>query len=242
VQPAPRHQQLVYDVGRGPPRRTRAHRGLSRTRRHRIVTSGEEATWFQRTPLGARPTPRGYWVSASMRRVSQARWARLRAHLAGAMILGFASGVPACQPVQRPSPLRHIGSEAATVATEVVYESPNGGLRRALRAVVDTPEEFERLWREVHAGGSSIPSLPMVDFTREMVIVASTGFQASVGSRIAVTGVRDSSNVLEVTVEVRPFPVGCDGFSAVTYPVVMVRMPASRSTVLFQDHVIQTRC
>jgi len=75
-----------------------------------------------------------------------------------------------------------------------------------------------------------------------MVIVASLGFQASVGSKVAITSVRDQNNVLEVTVEMRLFPAGCDTYPAVTYPTVMARMPVSRSTPVFQDRPIQTSC
>jgi hypothetical protein len=166
----------------------------------------------------------------------------LRTKLMGATIMGIASGASGCHsaPGRSPSPL--ITTEGAMVPINVLYQSPNSGIRRALRAVVGTREAFEGLWREVHARTTPTPNLPAVDFAREIVIVASMGFQASVGSEIAITGVRDRSSFLEVTVDVRAFPTGCDTPPEVTYPAVMVRVPATRSTPVFQDRVIETHC
>jgi hypothetical protein len=121
---------------------------------------------------------------------------------------------------------------------KVLYATPDGGVRRALREVVDNPDEFARLWQEVHASTAPTPALPTVDFPREMVIVASMGVQASVGSTIAITELRDHDSMLEVTVELRPFPCSI-GWPMVTYPIVIVSVPSSRSTVVFQDRVIR---
>lgn len=153
----------------------------------------------------------------------------------------LALGSFACRSGQHEMSLPQSSPERAGLPIKVLYESPEGGLRHALRAVVDTREEFERLWREIHSGVTPLPALPTVDFKSEMVIVASAGSQASVGSEIAITEVRDHDGVLDVTVEVRPFPVGCPGYPKVTYPTVMVLLPATLSTAVFRDRIIETR-
>ena len=164
----------------------------------------------------------------------------LRTALAAATVMSLGMGGSACRSApggQSPSAT----SYSTAVPFSVLYES-DGGVRHALRGVVDTREEFERLWREMHAGTTPIPEVPTVDFTREMVIVAAMGFQAGVGSKIVITGVRDQGNVLDITVEVRPLPVGCPGYPTVTYPTVMVRAPAKRATPVFHDRVMETPC
>lgn len=181
-------------------------------------------------------------VSSQSGDSKRTRRAWLSTNLAGALIVCLVSVAGGCQRVPGRSLSPQATPDGLVVPMRVLYESPNGGVHRPLRTVVDTPEEFERLWREVQAGATPTPSLPPVDFTHEMVIVASMGFQASVGGKIAITGVHDRSNVLEVMVDISPFPVGCDGYPEVTYPVVMVSIPSSHSTVVFQDRVIQTQC
>ena len=181
-----------------------------------------------------------YFPIGAGRRTTAVAWHR--APLVGAMIVCLVSGLAGCQSATArslPPPITPVGT---MVPMTVFYESREGGVRYALRAVIDTRDEFERLWQEIHAGATPTPSVPIVDFKREMDVAASTGFQASVGSTIAIVGVRDRDNLLEVTVEVRPFPVGCDGYPAVTYSTTMVRVPATRSTPIFQDRVIRTRC
>lgn len=113
------------------------------------------------------------------------------------------------------------------------------GIQRPLRSMVTTREEWERLWHEVHRLGASVPPLPVVDFAREMIIVAAMGIQYSAGGRIAIVRVRDISNTLEATIELHP---PCDGFAAISYPTAIVAVPLKRVTPVFQDRWIPPRC
>ena len=167
----------------------------------------------------------------------RAPWASLRTTFAAAMITSLASRVAGGQTAQGTP-------DSGMVPIKVLYEAQDGGINRPLRVVLsgdNGPAEFEQLWREAH-GNSTPMSFPIVDFQREMVIAAAMGFQATIGSQISITRVRKLDRVLEVTVELRPFPTGCSGYPVVTAPIVIVSVPFTLATVVFQDHVIHTTC
>ena len=161
--------------------------------------------------------------------------------MAAALIVSFVSGVVGCREAQSRSPSYQTRADGAIIPTKVLYSSPNSGIGRAIREVINNPDDFKRVWDEAHRGRTPTQLLPKVDFTREMVIVAAMGWQAAVGSEIAITGVRDTSNTLEVTVELRPFRE-CDAFPEVTLPVVIVSVPSTHSTVVFEDRIIRRKC
>src|SRR6266508_4397374 len=60
------------------------------------------------------------------------------------------------------------------------------GYRERARLVIRAAAEWAAAWKELWAGASPAPPLPAVDFSKEMVIVAAMGEQASGGHSIAV--------------------------------------------------------
>jgi hypothetical protein len=126
--------------------------------------------------------------------------------------------------------------------TTLLYKSRTSGRIDATRAVLSTPTAFERVWREAHANLRTIPELPAVDFEKEIVIVAAMGMQGGTGRDIAITRVRDRGNVTHVAVEVRTLDPKCESFPQIEFPTVMVRVPRTLSTVVFEDRVIEAHC
>lgn len=133
--------------------------------------------------------------------------------------------------------------ENSTLRITSVLASTPAGITTAMRTVLRSSAEFERYWQEVPAvHGSQAPPMPDIDFSREMVIVASLGFQRGAGAQVAITKVRDWKGVLDVNVQVTLPPTGCDGWPKIEYPMTIVRVPISQSTALFHDRLIKTSC
>ena len=77
----------------------------------------------------------------------------------------------------------------------------------------------------------SPPAMPVVDFQREMLIVAAAG-RMSPGDRIQIdsVGVREDLYVVVVSTVVE-----CEPFPADAYPVVIVRVPRDERAVAFSE-------
>lgn len=68
---------------------------------------------------------------------------------------------------------------------------------------VRNSQSWDAFWTRLHAGTSPLPSLPSVDFGREMVIAAFMGLQNTGGHSIGITRVVERANVIEVYVSER---------------------------------------
>lgn len=81
----------------------------------------------------------------------------------------------------------------------------------AIRAVVQTREEFDHLWEAMRRAGFGID----------------------------ISSVQDSARILEVTLELGIATVSCnkEGYAAIEHPAVMVRVPRSQSTAAFRERL-----
>lgn len=106
----------------------------------------------------------------------------------------------------------------------------------AMRAVIKTPAEFDRLWQILRRDPSELA--PKVDFSKDMLIVAGMGWEPDGGYRIAIPSVRDTAGLLDVTVDLTIATAKCTGgYAAVDHPTVVVAVPKSRSIAVFHDRV-----
>jgi hypothetical protein len=117
-----------------------------------------------------------------------------------------------------------------------IYNDPNSGLG-AIRAVITTRAEFDKLWEILRRDKSELP--PVVDFSKDMVVVAGMGQQLGAGNGIRITSVRDTTYLLGITVEFANQTAEClkGGYPVIDHPTTMVRVPRSRSTPVFRDIV-----
>lgn len=125
-----------------------------------------------------------------------------------------------------------------------IYAASNLSRVEAVRAVLHTQADLERYWRKAHEGiVSPVPvSAPILDFTREMVIVAGLGYQANSASNISIARVTDRRGILEVIIKIGLTSGNCPVFPAAEYPAVIVRVPNTPSTPVFTDRVSRTQC
>lgn len=117
----------------------------------------------------------------------------------------------------------------------------NSGLTRAQRLVVRDEATWRELWASIWRGGS-VPPLPPVDFTREMLIVAALGQQPTGGHGIFVDGASAAAGGLAVRIRtVSPGPQ-CATSAALTEPVDIARLPRHDGPVTFEERAETQEC
>jgi hypothetical protein len=125
----------------------------------------------------------------------------------------------------------------------VLFQDISRSRVNAIRGIVVEQAEFQRVWDEAHAAVvSPRPMLPVVDFTKEMVVVAGLGYQGGLTGSISIIDIRDNDNVLRIRFRVRLLGANCESYAAVTYPTVIVKIPKTRSTPVFSDSLTVQRC
>jgi hypothetical protein len=133
-------------------------------------------------------------------------------------------------PVQGLQPLRQLLQEHSS------------GVNDSTRRVITDSTMFVQLWRSVYSRRGHEPAVPAVDFSREMVIVASMGARNTGGYTIAVDSVRTAGAEVQVFITSRiPGPT-CGTTAAITQPVVMVAVPRAQLTARYVEQVTPTDC
>lgn len=117
------------------------------------------------------------------------------------------------------------------LGTQQIYYDDGGGFPDFARIMVRDQERWEDVWARATFDQPSPPAMPVVDFQREMLIVAAAG-RMSPGDRIRIdsVGVREDLYVVVVSTVVE-----CEPFPADAYPVVIVRVPRDERAVAFSE-------
>jgi hypothetical protein len=146
---------------------------------------------------------------------------------------GGGGGVPA--PAPTIAPLEPIGAAARK------YRDPDGGIADEMRRVIRDGPTLADIWGRATSRQIEPPPPPVVDFTREMIVVAAAG-QREPGDHIRVdsAGVRtfvnegtgDREEILFVYVSTI---LGCDPFAGNSYPVDIVAVPRYEGEIRFDE-------
>jgi PrcB C-terminal len=137
-------------------------------------------------------------------------------------------------------------------ATGTLLESPAApptarwydgcGFKTAAREVIRSDADWRIAWAKLFACRGPAPELPVLDFSREMVLVAALGQRNTGGFAVRIDGATVSDGVLRVqVVETRPGP-GCVTTQALTYPVAIARVPRHDREVQFVERVDVADC
>ena len=121
--------------------------------------------------------------------------------------------------------------------------SSNSGLDQPGRIVVRDPSSWQALWGQIHRGRTPVPSVPAVDFSREMIVVVALGSRSSGGYGILVDGANEARNA-GLVVTVRSISPGskCGVTAAITQPVDIARVPRRDGEVGFLEHAEVHTC
>ena len=106
------------------------------------------------------------------------------------------------------------------------------------RLVIRNRDEFSELWKRLLAPippGRWVPSMPEVDFSKEMVIVAAMGVKPSSGYGIIIDGACEIDGHVEVFVSSVDGRCGGLQLAVLTAPADAVRIPRTDLPVVFRE-------
>lgn len=116
------------------------------------------------------------------------------------------------------------------------------GLVDSASFTVRDSEQWIRAWTAIHRPFIPPPPAPAVDFAREMVVVAALGNRPTEGYDIVVENAAEDSTGIEVGLRVSSPAPGCPVSAAMTQPVDLARIPASRRAVRFRRRNVVVPC
>jgi len=129
-----------------------------------------------------------------------------------------------------------VGSQTPSPLTITSVASPNaapGVFTTELQQVIRDQSSWQSLWSRLTANASPPPSIPAVDFTQEMLVVAAMGTKGHGGYKIAVTAATEQAGAVSVEVtETSPGP-HCMNAMIVTSPVAIAKLPKRDGNVTF---------
>ena len=122
------------------------------------------------------------------------------------------------------------------------------GIGEPLRLVIREQDAWREIWKRIHRFGpfegpnSEIPSLPEVDFSREMIVVAASGSRPSGGYTVIIEAAHERNNQVEIAVRSISPGKNCASLSVVTAPVDLVRLPKTERSIVFRETEVRQNC
>lgn len=118
----------------------------------------------------------------------------------------------------------------------------SSGLQQRARLVVRDVASWQTLWNEIHSNRSYVP-LPVVDFSREMIVVAALGARSSGGFSILLDEAsEDTDGTIQVTVHSISPGRSCVVTAAFTQPVDIARVPRREGPIRFIERSSVSTC
>jgi hypothetical protein len=153
------------------------------------------------------------------------------------LLLSSACGSSPITPTENPVPL--------TVTRLTIDPAPlalYSGLRNQAQLVIRDAATWQAQWTEIWDVQSAAPPIPVVDFTREMVILAAMGEQRTGGYSIAITAADETSSGVTVRISTILPGAGCGVTQALTQPVDAVKVPRRETGVSFAERRETVEC
>src|SRR5437667_1577269 len=117
------------------------------------------------------------------------------------------------------------GAEALPIRS--LAKGAFSGIKAAQRYVVRDAGQWETLWKQHSASAGSAEKIPAVNFSKEMVVVATLGTQRTGGYSIEIVRVQRRGKTLSVAVRQSSPPPGAITIQALTAPFHFVAVPRS---------------
>jgi hypothetical protein len=116
------------------------------------------------------------------------------------------------------------------------------GIETRERIVVTDSAAWASLWTRIMGSHSPRPPLPRVDFTREMIVVASMGTRSSGGFSIVFDSAYSRSDTLFLRVTERSPGPTCGTTAALTAPVALARLSRTSLPIGFAETKAVVAC
>lgn len=118
----------------------------------------------------------------------------------------------------------------------------NSGLERAEEIVIRDPMSWEEVWTRIHSIRIPVPSLPEVDFQRNVVVIVALGQMTSGGFSIVISAAaREGMGTVVSVLERQPGP-SCLVTTSITSPVDIAVLPKTAEPVQFRRLAETTGC
>ena len=101
------------------------------------------------------------------------------------------------------------------------------GIREAKQEVVKNADAWEKLWKQHSTAAGSSDKIPTVDFSKEMVVVATMGTKRTGGYTIEIVDVEAKDKTLRISVKKTSPPPDAMTIQALTAPFHFVAVPKS---------------
>jgi hypothetical protein len=126
------------------------------------------------------------------------------------------------------------GDPVQVVRLQEYFPATNSGFEEQARLVVTSQAEWEAAWARIWRNHSPVPPTPLIDFEREVVLVAAMGSRSSGGYHVKVqAAAAQADRVVVRVVETSPGS-GCVVTHAFTEPVDVVRLPRTPLAIEFR--------
>lgn len=101
------------------------------------------------------------------------------------------------------------------------------GIHEPRQEVVKSADAWEKLWKQHNTAGAS-DKIPAVDFSKEMVVVATMGTKRTGGYSIEIVDVDANDKTLKISVKKTSPPPDAMTIQALTAPFHFVAVPKSK--------------
>jgi hypothetical protein len=100
---------------------------------------------------------------------------------------------------------------------------------------VHNDADLKALWAQVYGKSASPPSIPQIDWTKQMVLAYFMGEQKHTGYRIAFTEAQEDLGVFKAQVTVTIPGMNCHANPDKVRPYIIVAVPISAAPISFDD-------
>jgi hypothetical protein len=109
----------------------------------------------------------------------------------------------------------------------------NSALSESRRSIVRDASGWREIWTAIWRNHSPEPTLPSIDFAREMIVVAAMGTRPTGGFSVLIDSAFEGPSGITIHIRsISPGP-GCAVTLAVTQPVDIARLPRRTGAVTF---------
>lgn len=127
-------------------------------------------------------------------------------------------------------------------AVDHLYKNAKSALPTSVRLAILDTADWTTIWRRMQGPSSTAP-LPLVDFSREMLLVVGMGQAPCMGYQISVDTVfRDKDKRIYAVVRERHHGKRCGCLNEVVSPVDVIKVPRSVRPVTFLERQESNVC
>jgi hypothetical protein len=153
-----------------------------------------------------------------------------------AIVVPLIGCTPAVDPQLPPDAVKLEG------ATETVLHNSYSGIVDRRRLVIRDPQAWSAVWNEAYRRHIPVPSVPEIDFSRNIVIVAGMGSRGTGGYGITFDTIYEADDVLYAVVRESAPGRSCIVTQALTQPVTAVRVARPGADVRFIERSETVDC